>query len=106
VRLVAEQRTGRWPQLARPRLYRVLANLIASRARHASVVDRWRRSLRESGETAAPPHGMAIADETRRALEHRGHSSFAARRTSGDDVKHNPTASVTWTVHLPGGGNR
>jgi RNA polymerase sigma factor (sigma-70 family) len=69
LRLVAELRTGRRPQLIRPWLYRVLTNLIISRGRHVSVVDRWRRSLRHSEETAPAPERAAVADETRRALE-------------------------------------
>jgi RNA polymerase sigma-70 factor (ECF subfamily) len=69
LRFVAELRAGRRPQLVRPWLYRVLTNLIVSRGRHVSVVERWRRSLRRSDATAPPPEGAAVADETRRELE-------------------------------------
>jgi RNA polymerase sigma-70 factor (ECF subfamily) len=69
VRLVAELRTGRQPAQVRPWLYRVLTNLMISRGRHVSVVERWRRSLRRSEETAPAPERAAVADETRRSLE-------------------------------------
>jgi len=69
LRLVAELRAGRQPRLVRPWLYRVLTNLIVSRGRHVSVVDRWRRSLRRSEESAPAPDRAAIADETRGDLE-------------------------------------
>jgi RNA polymerase sigma factor (sigma-70 family) len=69
LRLVAELRAGRRPRLVRPWLYRVVTNLVISRGRHVSVVDRWRRSLRRSEETAPAPERAAIAEETRRDLE-------------------------------------
>jgi RNA polymerase sigma-70 factor (ECF subfamily) len=69
LRLVAELRAGRRPELLRAWLYRVLTNLIVSRGRHVSVVDRWRRRLRSPEETAPPPELAATASETRRALE-------------------------------------
>jgi RNA polymerase sigma-70 factor (ECF subfamily) len=69
LRLIGELRAGRRPEQTRPWLYRVLTNLIISRARHGSVVDRWRRALHRSEEIAPEPDRAAIADETRRELE-------------------------------------
>ncbi len=69
LRLVAEIRAGRRPELVRPWLYRVLTNRIISRSRHGSVVQRWFQGLRPSTETAPSPESAAIADETRRRLE-------------------------------------
>jgi RNA polymerase sigma-70 factor (ECF subfamily) len=70
LRLVAELRAGRRPERLRAWLYRVLSNLIVSRGRHVSVVDRWRSRLRGSEDAAPPPELAAVASETRRALEH------------------------------------
>lgn len=69
LRLVAELRAGRVPRAIRPWLYRVLTNLIVSRGRHGSVIDRWLRSLRRPEAEAPPPERAVVADETRRSLQ-------------------------------------
>jgi RNA polymerase sigma factor (sigma-70 family) len=42
LRLIKEAQAGRFPQNARPWLYRVVVNLARSRARRRIVADRWR----------------------------------------------------------------
>jgi RNA polymerase sigma-70 factor (ECF subfamily) len=69
LRLVAELRAGNRPEQVRPWLYRVLTNMLISRNRHRSVVDRWWRGLRQREETVGPPEHVVIAHETQRAVE-------------------------------------
>jgi RNA polymerase sigma-70 factor (ECF subfamily) len=95
LRLIAELRNGRPPDDVRPWLYRVLTNLIVSRARRRSIVGRWLAGFHRSEETSPPPELMAIAGETGRNLERaisllpadaRTALSLAARGFDGPEI--------------------
>jgi RNA polymerase sigma-70 factor (ECF subfamily) len=65
LRLVREVKAGRTPDNVRPWLYRVIANLAASRGRRASVVARWqarqvRNDTAEAPETGYLEHEFSI----------------------------------------------
>jgi RNA polymerase sigma factor (sigma-70 family) len=67
VRLTTVVRAGRAPDNVAAWLYRVAVNLVASRGRHASVVERRQADLLER-DTAPSPESASIDAEEHRAL--------------------------------------
>jgi RNA polymerase sigma factor (sigma-70 family) len=65
VRLTTEIRAGRAPDNVGGWLYRVAANLVASRGRHASVVERYAPSLPQPGVEASPEAASLSAERNR-----------------------------------------
>jgi len=67
LRLVREAHAGRFPDIPRAWLYRVVVNLARSRARRRAVADRW-RSLFVRRDVVASPEEDVIGQERERAL--------------------------------------
>jgi RNA polymerase sigma factor (sigma-70 family) len=65
LRLATEIRAGRAPDNVGGWLYRVAANLVASRGRHASVVERYAPSLPQPGVEASPEAASLSAERNR-----------------------------------------
>ena len=68
IRLIVEVEAGRTPHSVRAWLYRVVANLIASRVRHASVADRHIGAM-TSGEDDAGPEPAYIEQERQAGVD-------------------------------------
>jgi RNA polymerase sigma factor (sigma-70 family) len=67
LRLVREAHAGRYPDVPRAWLYRVVINLARSRARRSAVADRW-RSLFVRRDVVASPEDDVIGHERAAAL--------------------------------------
>jgi RNA polymerase sigma factor (sigma-70 family) len=68
LRLATEIRAGRTPDNLGGWLYRVTSNLVASRGRHASVVERYAASVPQPGVDPSP-EAASICAERNRAIE-------------------------------------
>jgi RNA polymerase sigma-70 factor, ECF subfamily len=65
LRLATEVRAGRTPDNVGGWLYRVAANLVASRGRHASVAERHEASIPQPGIEPSPEAATISAEQTR-----------------------------------------
>jgi RNA polymerase sigma-70 factor (ECF subfamily) len=97
LRLVGEEAAGRLPDQILAWLRQVALNLVASRARHAKVADRWEPWLRPATFTDDTPEGAALGAErgtivrealARLAVAERRAMILAASGFAGREIAH------------------
>ncbi len=103
LRLVREVKAGRSPDNVRPWLYRVVANLAASRGRRATVAARWQARQTRPDTAEAPERGFLEKEfsiEVKSLLQHVSNDERTALVLSAHGFAGTEIAAVLGRSHL------